>query len=271
MPHATLKKALETLGLLPVAYGLSERLRIFKVKFRNSREELGSLDDGLPIPSARLLVAIGGLTTARAYLHGGQRIAQVIEETLRQQGLEMESLSSILDFGCGSGRVIRRFHRLAGTGVSLNGCDYNPALIAWCKANLPFAAFDTNALAPPLPYESGQFDLVYSFSVFTHLNEPLQLAWLQELRRVVSAGGYLLITVHSDASISQLSDEERRDFNDGKLIVRHESVVGSNLCAAFHPTPYIRDTVARGWELAAAFDSEVGQRFVLLRKPRAIL
>jgi len=59
---------------------------------------------------------------------------------------------------------------------------------------IPFAEFDINALSPPLVYGEGSFGLIYTFSVFTHLSEALQVSWLAELSRVLKPGGYLLLT-----------------------------------------------------------------------------
>lgn len=43
--------------------------------------------------------------------------------------------------------------------------------------------------------ESGDVDLVYSYSVFTHLPEPMINAWVAELARVLKPGGLLLTTI----------------------------------------------------------------------------
>jgi ubiquinone/menaquinone biosynthesis C-methylase UbiE len=115
---------------------------------------------------------------------------------LQRNNLPIENFQTMLDFGCGCGRVIRNWRSLQG--VNIYGSDYNHELIAWCDENLSFAHFDSNDLAPPLSYESNKFDLIYALSVFTHLPEELQLTWLQELTRVLQPGGYLLKFVWRD-------------------------------------------------------------------------
>jgi len=42
---------------------------------------------------------------------------------------------------------------------------------------------------PPMSYEDNMFDFVYSISIFTHLPEDMQFAWLQELQRITKPGG----------------------------------------------------------------------------------
>jgi len=71
----------------------------------------------------------------------------------------------------------------------VHGSDYNPRLVRWCRESLPFADFRVNGLQPPLPYADGELEFVYAISIFTHLTEALQDAWLQELARVLAPGG----------------------------------------------------------------------------------
>jgi SAM-dependent methyltransferase len=76
------------------------------------------------------------------------------------------------------------------------GSDIDEEAISWCRSNISgTAAFDTNGFWPPLQYSDNFFDLVYSVSIFTHLPEEMQNAWLSEPRRVTKPGGYLLLTV----------------------------------------------------------------------------
>ena len=165
---------------------------------------------------------------------------------LERRGRALADVRSILDFGCGCGRVIRHLGRVP---ADLHGSDANATLAAWCRENLPFGRYAVNGLAPPLPYEDGAFDLVYTMSVFTHLPAHLQRPWLDELRRVVEPGGRLLLTTHGERYVERLTPGERRRFAAGELVVRWGEVAGTNLCTAFHPAEYVRGLVRPGWEL----------------------
>ena len=104
--------------------------------------------------------------------------------------------SRVLDFGCGCGRVLRHLAPQC-PGARIEGVDIDSEAIAWCQANFPASlALHRNAEWPPLPFEDAWFDLIYSVSVFTHLPEAMQLAWLAELARVAKPGAWLLLTVH---------------------------------------------------------------------------
>src|SRR5947208_884804 len=82
------------------------------------------------------------------------------------------------------------------------------------------ARSEVNGLAPPLAFDDASFDLVYALSVFTHLTGDLQVAWRDELRRVLRPGGRLLITTHGRSYVPRLDVEERERFESGELVVR---------------------------------------------------
>jgi SAM-dependent methyltransferase len=259
-----LKRSLDSVGLLRPAFRIVEAMR-----GRFNREYWagypgGIAPDGLPIPTPHL-AALVGHSTAQAFLDAGRDIAECIREVLALHGVQPEGFGRILDFGCGCGRVLRNWRSLAETEV--HGCDYNPELVRWCERNLLFAHSRANAVHPPVAYPSDHFDLIYSFSVFTHLPEELQQPWIDELRRITRGGGYVLITTSGASYASILTNAEGDAFNSGRLVVRYGSVAGTNLCAAFHPPAYVRDTLAKAFEVLHYSPTRTGQDFILLRKP----
>jgi SAM-dependent methyltransferase len=193
--------------------------------------------DGMPLPPPILRVQVSGLARAEPFIIQSHRAAQAVLGGVRRAGRELEELDAVLDFGCGCGRVMRRWANVSGP--SFYGSDYNAKFIAWCRENLPFAQFEVNALAPPLPFGNEQFDLVYALSVFTHLTEPLQRQWIAELRRVIKPGGLILFSTRGEAWTWKLEPEERARYDRGEVVIRYRDVAGTNLCAAFHPWSYV--------------------------------
>ena len=157
----------------------------------------------------------------------------------------LETLGSLLDFGCGCGRVTRWWHDL---DAEVYGSDADARAVDWCRANLRFGHFAANGLAPPLRYDDASFDLVYAFSVLTHLTEDLQRPWLEELDRVLLPGGLLVLSTHGERYLERLSPGERARFEAGELVVRWGGVAGTNLCTTFHPRAYL-ERLADGFEL----------------------
>jgi SAM-dependent methyltransferase len=170
---------------------------------------------------------------------------------LAERGSPVDSLDSLLDWGCGCGRVLRHWSRLEPTGVF--GCDIHPRMVDWCREHLPFTLVAVNELSPPLPYEESSFDLVYAFSVMTHLSEQLQHEWVAECRRVLRPGGFFLFSTLGEYFVSRdrLTPEERTSFENGNLVVLYERSAGSSLCSAYHPHEYVRRELARDYDPVA--------------------
>jgi SAM-dependent methyltransferase len=206
--------------------------------------------DGLPLPAARLRAQVGPLhADAGFFLRSGKHNADLIRDVLREDGSSIEEIDALLDWGCGCGRVLRHWSDLSSTRV--RGCDINPKMVEWCNEHLPFVEAAVNELLPPLPYPEDTFELVYAFSVMTHLSEDLQKSWIRECRRVLKPGGYLLFSTLGEYFVSRdrLTEEERRSFENGNLVVLYERSAGTSLCSAYHPPEYV------GRELAGELDT----------------
>jgi SAM-dependent methyltransferase len=227
-----------------------------------SRPRPVAVVDGPPLPPAHLMVRAAGTADTDWFLRSGRAAFDVIAAHV-----PLEQIGAVLDFGCGCGRVTRHWQ---AHGASVSGSDLNPEAIEWCSYNLPFASFLRNGLAPPLGVDDSTFDLVYALSVFTHFSPDLQIAWRNELRRVLRPGGYLLLTTHGRSYLHVLDADEREQFERGELVVRWGDHAGSNLCSSHHPEEYLRRLFADGFAfLVFAPEGARGnptQDLVLLRK-----
>ena len=101
----------------------------------------------------------------------------------------------VLDFGCGGGRLLR-FFCAAADRWDATGVEVHADMAAWCAASLPNVTSVHGGVRPPLPLADADFDLVYSFSVFTHLDRDSSREWLGELRRILRPGAFLIATTH---------------------------------------------------------------------------
>jgi SAM-dependent methyltransferase len=240
------KSVLRRLGLFDSMVRLLPLLQV-RSRVRERRLRARSAAAGLPIPPSDLLFLVAGTTDVSWFLSGGKAGFQAIEQVLDRHGVPAANLNRVLDFGCGCGRVLRHWHPYQN--VEVHGTDYNPDLITWCQRNLGFANFAVNGLEPPLLYADSQFDLIYALSVFTHLTEPLHRAWIDELRRIIRTGGFLLITTHGRTYRERLNSEEQLAYDSGELVVKKGTSAGSNTCAAFHPEEYVRKLVQGKFEI----------------------
>lgn len=146
----------------------------------------------------------------------GSRIREDILALL-PEGWSLEG-KRVLDFGCGSGRVLRHFMAEAESGTEVYGCDINKPSIEWLQENLcpPLRVF-VNGAPPPLPVDDARYDLIWAHSVFTHITDQWG-AWLLELHRVLKKGGLLLATFMGEGG-ARLFDEDRWEERVGMNVL----------------------------------------------------
>jgi SAM-dependent methyltransferase len=259
------KSALGRLGLAGFAFLARQQWRGLARRNRHVHSP-----DGWPIPPVRLIVPVTGSADATWYNEGGRLAAESMRRLLCEAGVDPGGFVSILDFGCGCGRVIR--HWRSWTRAALYGTDCNPKLVAWCRRNLPFAKFQSNTLEPRLDYADEQFEFAYALSVLTHTPADLQQPWMNELWRILRPGGYLLITTQGDEYLPKLTDAERERYGLGKVVVRYQECAGTNLCSVYHPEPYVCGQMAQRFSIIQSLPRSAAgngnQDMYLLRKPQ---
>lgn len=144
-----------------------------------------------------------------------------------------KGLKTILDWGCGCGRL-----KCLTESKELYGCDIDTEAIEWCMNNLRDIKFNTIPLLPPTEYPDNFFDLVIGNSVFTHLTRDVQFLWLEELNRIIKKGGLLLVTVHGEyAAFFQFQDKTKNILKDGI----HDECIDNTL-GDIAPKDYYRST-----------------------------
>lgn len=100
----------------------------------------------------------------------------------------------VLDFGCGWGRILRLLYKFASS-ESIYAVDAWDESLKLCHAHGVKGHLALTDWVPrTLPFEC-QFDLIFAFSVFTHLSEKTARVVLQTLRERIAADGLLIITI----------------------------------------------------------------------------
>ncbi len=153
--------------------------------------------------------ALGRYTgdTPLYHLEGGFGTAHEISRLADKHGVPIESASAVLDFGCGTSRVLRFLAEFL-PGPRYYGTEVFREVIDWGRATFPEITYLHHGPRPPLPLDSTRFDVAYAYSIFSHLDEPVHLAWLGELRRAMRPGGLLIVTIQSDAARRRLRERE---------------------------------------------------------------
>jgi SAM-dependent methyltransferase len=234
-------------------------------------------EDGFALPPPELWEVGSG-----ALDRGAEHVAAMVD-VLGTHGAPEATWGDVLDFGCGSGRMIR-FLADHARAQQVWGVDVNEASIGWCRAHLsPPFRFSTCSSQPHLPFDGATFGLVYAGSVFTHISE-LADAWFLELRRVLRPGGHLYVTVQDQAFVAAMRDlppehatgtthASVRDAGEwlDRLGADLATVVldrGSKDAMVFHDRATLLETWSRAMEVVAVRDRAYDlQTAVVLRKP----
>lgn len=133
-----------------------------------------SIVDGLQLPGFPSenfqinSVGMSGIQTLRA----GFTFYSAIKQHAFQAGLAVKYDTRVLDFGCGWGRMLRFFLKDV-LPENLYGIDVDPTMIKICQETFPYGNFQICGSAPPLEFDSNSFDIIYAYSVFSHLSEPV--------------------------------------------------------------------------------------------------
>ncbi|MDP8244007.1 MAG: class I SAM-dependent methyltransferase [Candidatus Hinthialibacter antarcticus] len=152
------------------------------------------MNERLKAPPKHLIERVDGTGIAPFFLlKGAQNYWELIKAIEKHRTLN--SIDTMLDWGCGSGRLIGFFAEYSDI-PNIYGCDIDSEAVAWCHSNFSKQKFAKIPLMPPTKYAEDKFDLVVSFSVLTHLEREAQAAWLKEMERILKPGGLLLATVH---------------------------------------------------------------------------
>jgi SAM-dependent methyltransferase len=203
--------------------------------------------DGLPLPPPEMMALTTGGYDPESFYQSGLEVAENAKTVLGRNDLSMDSFRSILDFGCGCARVLRHWKDVDG---EVRGADYNPYMVDWCRGNLAFAkSFERTHAGRRLSYEDDTFDFIFAFSVFTHLDQEAHDFWLDELRRILSPQGILLVTVHGSEYADRVGPDDRASYEAGELLIKNAAFSGSSSCAVYHPERYIRERLPEKFDL----------------------
>jgi len=163
-------------------------------------------------------------------------------------GGSLKPASKILDFGIGWGRIARFFIKDVEPG-SIHGVDISEEALAICRdTNVP-AQLRHIEPTGRLPYLDSSLDVVYAYSVFTHLPEKVQALWVSEISRVLKPRGLFVATIRPTAFVKKAIPSARQaqactdlEGSDYAFVPIHEAI--SNIYGDAIISP---DYVRREW------------------------
>lgn len=214
---------------------VADYLRYFFVKYQNKKDNEAFKENfpDIVLPPDYLMYESFKLDYA-SYYFGGKTTAEWVQNITKEWLPEGNWV--ILDWGCGPGRVIRHWPE---NNFTCFGSDVNDKSLAWCKHNFPSIRFLHQQVLPPLDIAGETFDLIYGISILTHLSLSAHFLWIKELDRILKPGGLLFLTTQGTAFKDKLTESEKRDFDQGNLIVRGAVKEGHRTFSSFHPVSFM--------------------------------
>jgi SAM-dependent methyltransferase len=196
-------------GLPPALRPLAMAVRRGRWATQDVAERITGRRDQLT-PPARLMQhhGFGGEPTVADF----QAIGEVNVHMLRSL-TGLKPTDRVLDLGCGIGRAARVLARELRSPGSYDGLDVIPDAVGWCqdhyrrRTGAPFrfkhadvqnSRYNPHGRHSPaefrFPYPDDAFDVVFAFSLFTHLLPESADHYLSEAGRVLRPGGQMLLT-----------------------------------------------------------------------------
>ncbi len=165
-----------------------------KISLKDHKQEVTQVFDRIASKTSWEQLYLGKVDRMNYNFASRQR---AVEELLRPY-----TSGKALDIGCGSGDLVVFY---ADKGVDYTGVDLSSSMIE--RANLNYAELVKEGKAvfrvadcEKLPFNNGEFDLLSAVALLEYLPDPSGA--LDEIKRVVKTGGYVLITVPNKKCIN---------------------------------------------------------------------
>jgi ubiquinone/menaquinone biosynthesis C-methylase UbiE len=259
---------------------------------RLSALDFGMLHLDMPQPAfpnlSRMLPRMASEEVQRAYTGsaGYDMFRQTKDFVLRLQ-VHFERIcrrpldgATILDYGCGWGRLARMMMYYTNPD-RFWGVDPAVEAIELCRTDgiLGHLAV-SDYLTQDLPVGDAQFDLMYSYSVFTHTSRRATLTALAALRRHIKPDGLLVLTVRPVEIWNLGTFGENENADTDALIAEfertgfaflpniHYTTDGDHTYGVTSIAPRWITENAPGWKLVAQDRGEDHQQYILMLQPQ---
>lgn len=208
-------------------------------------DDFGELMISLPLSTfPRLSALLPRMASEQTQLNwtgtSGLSLLQQTSAFVRVLAYEYERFSGralsearILDFGCGYGRILRSLYYYTDPS-NLYGCDSWDVSLRICQEDGLLGQFAlSDDLPRSLPFPS-PFDLIYAFSVFTHLSERATKQCLSTLADSLAPDGLLALTIRP---------EEYWAFNPSFTDAQRQALLQAHRARGFAFVPHNRPAI----------------------------
>jgi SAM-dependent methyltransferase len=176
-------------------------------------------------PEEKIQKNFVGSSQKRA-LREGFRFYNYVKSYCQSLHVPWDENTRIVDFGCGWGRISRFFFKEIAL-KNFYGVDVDPKIINFCKSAMVYGNYLTVNPEPPMKFAPNSVDVVFAYSVFSHLAEAVAVKWIAEFSRILKPGGLVLATTQGRDFIDRC--EEYRHQQEPLESVWHQQLARSFL------------------------------------------
>lgn len=174
-----------------------------------------------------------------------------IQELMLTEYIAHHAPAKVLEFGCGPGRHLRNLSRIPG--VDVRGYDQSAAMVSGCLRWTGQEWIDRHVtIGMPtgrLPFQDGEFDIVYTAEVLVHVRPEDLPGVLSELVRVARRQVFHL---EPDEHVEVISNDHAGCWNHDLVAayakLGHDCRILSSGYRAHAPYRVILDAAAPAWE-----------------------
>ncbi len=270
-----LKKRIKKIAEKTAGAGVAKNLHYkFKSVFNYFKNrKFKAKNPGISIPPDEWLFETFQLDYQKYFDDGNLAAEEIWKWTIQYISAETPA---ILDWGCGTGRIIQHLHRQNPYAL-LYGADINEKMIAWNHQHIKDSYFSKITLQTPTEYPANYFDLVYGISVFTHLSASMQKDWIEEMSRILKPAAILLVTTHGSYFTNQLLEAEKKQYHHKGFYEKvfqknNQPVFGDRNYTVYETADFFENMIANNFNTVAYFDGSVspekfgGQDLWILQK-----
>jgi SAM-dependent methyltransferase len=216
---------------------------------RTARMSFGSLVGGRQLPGIPgrvhfndFMLQSGEPADIEIYMRCSREVIGQLEDAIAVAGKKWKDLRSVLEFGCGYGRITRLLvQKVEPARVTV--CDVIGEGARFCAKEFHVRAVHSTAEISDFHAEPS--DLVFFISVQTHLSERRLLALQAKLQSLLKPGGILFFTTMGWASALQTERYGARWVAESSRIADELRERGFS----FHPYGYYKDPdYGMAWE-----------------------
>ncbi|MEW6208610.1 MAG: class I SAM-dependent methyltransferase [Acidobacteriota bacterium] len=153
------------------------------------------------------------LKAAEYYFHSAEFLIKNMQKFFDETGVAPKE-KSILDFASGYGRFARYFAKMFN---KVTASDLEQEMLDFNKREFGAEVFLSSPEgAAILRKHEDKYDVVFCFSLFSHLNEQLWMEWFKNLFELVTNGGYLIISTHGQRLFKRMFPERAIEWEEKK-------------------------------------------------------